>query len=86
METNPIITNNSQSDYSNKDNGIIFLTVGTAGDKLDSVKEKYKYYVIQESKYGFLNVKIENNGKTLVGEFHTNDGNMIDRFTLSNTL
>ncbi|HET8858170.1 MAG TPA: metallophosphoesterase [Nitrososphaeraceae archaeon] len=84
-EPKPIITNNSQSDYSNKDNGIIFLTVGTAGDKLDPVKEKHRYYVTQESKFGFLNIKIENDGKTLVGQFHANDDNIIDQFTLNDT-
>ena len=84
-EPKPIITNNSQSNYSNKDNGIIFLTVGTAGDKLDPVKEKHRYYVTQESKFGFLNIKIENDGKTLVGQFHANDGNIIDQFTLNDT-
>ncbi len=85
VEPKPIITNHSQSDYSDKDNGIIFLTVGTAGDELDPVKEKHKYYVIQESKFGFLNVKIENNGKTLSGQFHTNDGKILDQFTLNDT-
>lgn len=57
--------------------------MGTAGDELDPVKEKHDFYVIQESQLGFLNVKIENNGKTLVSEFHTNDGNIIDQFTLN---
>ena len=35
--------------------------------------------------FGFLNVEIENNGKTLVGTFHANDGNIIDRFKLNET-
>ncbi|MDR4511079.1 MAG: hypothetical protein MRJ93_05170 [Nitrososphaeraceae archaeon] len=61
--------------------GIIFLTVGTDGDKLDKVKENPDYYVIQESEYGFLNVKSDNNGKKLVGEFHTNKGEILDTFT-----
>ena len=39
----------------------------------------------QESKFGFLNVKIENDGKTLVGEFHSNDGKVIDYFKLNKT-
>jgi hypothetical protein len=83
VEPKPIITNNSQSNYSDKNDGIIFLTVGTAGDELDPVKEKYRYYVIQDSKFGFLNINIENNGKILVGQFHTNDGQIIDHFRLS---
>jgi Calcineurin-like phosphoesterase len=85
IEPKPIITNNSQSNYSNKDNGIIFLTVGTAGDELDPVKEKHKHYVTQESKFGFLEIEIENGGKTLIGQFHGNDGVILDQFTLSDT-
>jgi hypothetical protein len=83
VEPKPIITNPSRSDYANKDNGIIFLTVGTAGDELNTVKEKPYYYVFQESKYGFLEIELENNGKTLVGQFHTNDGKVADQFTLN---
>jgi hypothetical protein len=83
IEPKPIITNNSQSHFSNKDNGIIFLTVGTAGDELDPVKEKHKYYIHQESKFGFLEIEIENDGKTLVGQFHANDGMILDQFTLN---
>ena len=33
----------------------------------------------------FLNIKIENKGDTLVGEFHSNDGNIIDQFRLNKT-
>ena len=83
IEPKPIITNPSRSDYSNKDNGIIFLTVGTAGDELNTVKEKPYYYVFQVSKYGFLEIELENNGKTLVGQFHTNDDKIADQFTLN---
>src|ERR687897_2104992 len=80
----PIIADHSQSEYL-PTNGIVFLTVGTGGDELDPVKEKHDFYVIQESKFGFLNFKIENKGKTLVGEFRTNDGYLLDYFKL-NTL
>ena len=85
VEPKPIITNPSQSDYLNKDNGIIFLTVGTAGDELDPVKERPNFYVHQESKFGFLEIEIKNNGKKLIGQFHTNDGEIADQFTLSDT-
>ena len=85
VEPQPIITNHSQSDYLDKDNGIIFLTVGTAGDELDPVKERPSFYVFQESKFGFLEIEIENNGKTLVGQFHTNEGKVADQFTLNDT-
>ena len=83
VEPQPIITSYSQSEYEDKEDGIIFLTVGTAGDELNKIKERPSFYVVQQSKFGFLNVKIENNGMTLVGEFHTNDGKIIDHFKLN---
>ena len=59
----PIVIDNSESNYNNTD-GIKYLTVGTAGDELDHVKERPNFYVFQESKFGFLEIEIENNGKT----------------------
>ena len=66
VEPKPIITQPSQSDYLDKDNGIIFLTVGTAGDELEPVKERPNFYVHQESKFGFLEIEIENHGKKFI--------------------
>jgi len=78
----PIITDNSPSNYKNT-KGIKFLTVGTGGDELSSPKATPDYLVIQDDEeYGFLNLKLEDNGKTLVGEFQTNDGDILDSFTL----
>ena len=79
----PIIAVQQQSKYP-PTNGIIFLTVGTAGDELDPVNENPYFYAVQESKFGFLNIKIQNNGNTLVGEFLTNDGFVLDHFELNN--
>ena len=65
--------------------GIQFLTVGTAGDELSGPEESPNYIVIQDNKeYGFLNLKLENNGKTLVGEFRTGENNddILDSFKL----
>jgi hypothetical protein len=83
-QPHPIITDHSQSEYPPTD-GIVFLTVGTAGDELDAVKEIHDFYVVQASKFGFLNIEIENRGKTLVGTFHSNDGDIIDHFKLNET-
>ena len=78
----PIITDSSFSHYKNT-KGIKFLTVGTGGDKLSSPKATPDYLVIQDDEeYGFLNLKLEDNGKTIVGEFQTNDGDILDSFTL----
>ena len=59
--------------------------MATAGDELDSVKEIHDFYVVQASKFGFLNMELENNGKTLIGTFHSNDGEIIDNFELNET-
>ena len=79
-----IISDNSESNYSNT-NGIIFLTVGTGGDELQDIIYKEDYYITQKEKYGFLNLKLENNGKTLVGEFRTgdDDDDILDNFKLT---
>jgi hypothetical protein len=76
--------NDSKSIYENT-NGIIYLTVGTAGDELQQIKQKEDYYVIQKEKYGFLNLKLENKGQTIVGEFHTNNDKILDNFQLNKT-
>jgi predicted phosphodiesterase len=81
----PRITDNSLSNYQNT-TGIIFLTVGTAGDKLSSPKETPDYLVIQQDdEFGFLNLKLENNGKTIVGEFRTgeNENDILDSFKVT---
>jgi Calcineurin-like phosphoesterase len=82
-DQDPISISNSESSYYNTD-GIIFLTVGTGGDELQEIIDKEDYYVIQKERYGFLNLKLENNGKTLVGEFRTgeDDDDILDNFTL----
>jgi hypothetical protein len=81
-DKNPLIAYNSESNYYNTD-GIIFLTVGTGGDELKDIVDKEDYYVIQnDEEYGFLNLKLESNGKTIVGEFHSNEGKVIDSFEL----
>ena len=80
----PIIIDNSKSNYSNTGK-IIFLTVGTGGDELQDIIYKEDYYIIQKEKYGFLNLKLENDGKTLVSEFRTgdDDDDILDNFKLT---
>jgi hypothetical protein len=80
----PIVIDNSESNYYNTD-GIIFLTVGTAGDELQDIIDKEDYYIIQKERHGFLNLKPEKDGKTLVGEFRTgeDDDDVLDNFELT---
>jgi Calcineurin-like phosphoesterase len=78
------IKDNFSSNYYHKSDGIIFLTVGTAGDELQDIEDQADYYAIQDDEeFGFLDLKLENNGKTLIGEFHTNKGDIIDHFELN---
>jgi hypothetical protein len=77
----PIITSKQQSEYPPTD-GIVFLTVGTAGDELHQITKNPYFYVVQKSKFGFLNINIKNNGTTLFGEFIANDGSVVDQFKL----
>ena len=58
--------------------GIIFLIVGIAGDELQDIIDKEDYYIIQDNdEYGFLNLKLKNNSKTIIGEFHSNNDDEI---------
>ena len=78
-----VFNNNLTSNYYQNPDGIIFLTVGTAGDELHDIEYQEDYYIIQDDDdFGFLDLKLENNGKTIVGEFHTNEGDIIDHFEL----
>jgi hypothetical protein len=55
-DANPIIKkDNFTSNYNHKSNGIIFLTVGTAGDELHNIEDHANYYAIQDNEeFGFL--------------------------------
>ena len=79
----PIIIDNSDSNYYNNTDGIKYLTVGTGGDELQEIIDKEAYYIIQKERYGFLNMILANSGKTIVGEFHTNKGKILDSFKLT---
>jgi hypothetical protein len=50
---NPIVAIDHQYEYPPTD-GIVFLSVGTAGDKLDPVKEIHDYHVIKKVNMDFL--------------------------------
>jgi hypothetical protein len=81
--TYPIVMDNNKYEYTNND-GIIFATAGTAGDKLHKIAYSLPYYVIQHRQFGFLNFDLINNGQTLVGTFHdTDNADILDKFILS---
>ncbi|HKO41301.1 MAG TPA: metallophosphoesterase [Nitrososphaeraceae archaeon] len=84
--TSPIVIdqNNNNNNDSTNNQGIIFVTAGTAGDKLHNIDYFHAYYAIQEGKFGFLNFELKNNGHTLLGTFHdTDDRDILDGFMIS---
>ena len=81
--TYPVVMDNNNNEYENND-GIIFVTAGTAGDELHKIAHSLPYYVIQERQFGFLNFDLTNGGQTLVGTFHdTDDPYTLDKFVIS---
>jgi predicted phosphodiesterase len=85
--TYPIVmdqnNNNNNNKYSNND-GVIFVTAGTAGDDLHDIAYSLPYYVIQQGQFGFLNFDLTNNGQTLISTFYdTDDTSILDKFVIS---
>jgi hypothetical protein len=88
----PIETSTNKTTYTDPDEGQIFATVGTGGAELYPFKDQkdskiennnHYYYAKQYIGYGILNVDITNNGKTLTGKFYSNNGTIIDQFTIT---
>ena len=79
---NGIITDNGNCLYDDP-NGQIYLTVGTGGHSHSPFKQKQPWSIIQNhNDYGFLNIKLLNDGKTLYGEFVSNNGKVMDAFQI----
>jgi hypothetical protein len=80
---NPTITDSNSNTYQNPE-GQIYLTVGTGGAELHSLVEKATFTVNQYMGHGFLKIFFDNNGETLTGIFHLNEGGSIgDTFKIS---
>jgi hypothetical protein len=84
-DDDPIFIDPPTPNYYPNPKGIIFLTVGTAGDQLQEILDKEDYYVIQDyNEYGFLNLQLQDKGKTIIGTFHSNDDDkIIDYFEIT---
>ncbi len=80
---NDVITDNENCSYDDP-NGQIYLTVGTGGHSHSQFKQKQPWSIIQNhNDYGFLNIKLLNDGKTLYGEFVSNTGKVMDAFQIN---
>ena len=71
------------NNYSNS-HGSIFVTVGTGGHSLYDLEKRPYFAVAQyEKDYGILDIDVIQSNKTLVGRFYTNNGSIIDRFSIT---
>ena len=80
----PIVTSKDLSNYRNID-GLVIASVGTGGADPTRLYISDELTPVQYSDiFGFLNVDVSSDGKTLVGTFYDNaDGKIIDRFTIT---
>ena len=63
--------------------GTIFAIVGTGGKEFHQLGDQEYFNAKQFKEHGFLEVKITNNGNSLVGKFHSNIDNSIkDEFII----
>ena len=86
--TYPVMFNNTVTDNENcsydDPGGQIYVTIGTGGASHSQFKLKHPWSVIQNhNDYGFLNIKLLNDGKTLYGEFVSNTGKVMDVFQIN---
>ena len=88
--SNPTITqsailsngDNQENIYVNPE-GAIFAIVGTGGRELHGLDDQAYFTANQLEEHGFLELKTTNNGKSLVGQIYSNDGNIIkDKFII----
>ena len=81
----PIITSTDSSSNYRKIDGLVIATVGTAGAKPTNTHLSSELTAAQYGDlFGFLNVDVSSDGKTLVGTFYDNDdGEIKDRFTIT---
>ena len=79
--------NNEENNNSNnvyvEDQGTVFAIVGTGGQELHGLDDQAYFTANQFEDHGFLELKTINNGKSLVGQFYSNDGSIIkDEFVI----
>ena len=78
----PIITSSNVHNYLDPI-GQIYTIVGTAGINFHAVSGKESYIDYQQdSKFGFLNIHFSKDGKTMNSKFISNDGSVMDQFSI----
>src|SRR5215208_2590328 len=82
-KSNPTITDTNRNTY-NDPAGEIHAIVGTGGVNFHSLSSQKSFMVYQQSReFGYLNIDIQNNGTNLIGKFISNEGGILDQFTIS---
>jgi hypothetical protein len=83
LDSNNPIIDNSSTNYYNDPDGQIFATVGTGGYSFHLLTSKHLAFANQSNNvYGFLNIDLSNQGKTLTATFFGNDGTTRDQFRI----
>ncbi|MGB7707046.1 MAG: Ig-like domain-containing protein, partial [Nitrososphaeraceae archaeon] len=78
----PIITSSNVHNYLDPI-GQIYTIVGTAGINFHALSGKESYIDYQQdSKFGFLNIHFSKDGKTMNSKFISNDGSVMDQFSI----
>jgi calcineurin-like phosphoesterase family protein len=81
--SSPIVTSSASTDYYDP-YGQVFAVVGTGGVNIHALSGKASWVKYQQdSRFGALDINIENSGNTLAGRYYTNDGTNRDTFTIS---
>ena len=82
-KSNPIITDTNRNNYIDPA-GQIHAIVGTGGVNFHSLNSQKSFIAFQQSnRFGHLNIDIQNNGTNLIGKFISNEGGILDQFTIS---
>jgi predicted phosphodiesterase len=86
IEQSAILANGGDNEENNvyvEAQGTVFAIVGTGGAELHGLDDQAYFTANQFEDHGFLELKMINNGKSLVGQFYSNDGNIIkDEFVI----
>jgi predicted MPP superfamily phosphohydrolase len=84
IEQSAILSNgNNEENVYVEPEGTIFAIAGTGGRDLHGLDDQAYFTANQFEDHGFLELKMINNGKNLVGQFYSNNGNIIkDKFII----
>jgi hypothetical protein len=85
IEQSAILANGGDNEENNvyvEAQGTVFAIVGTGGAKLHGLDDQTYFTANQFEDHGFLELKMINNGKSLAGQFYSNDGSIKDEFII----